>query len=93
MKRRKNTRSWRLIAPKEPLRERPHIHPLNTFQGVVLYGYTTKQADLTHAFMSLLGIHTGAQGIHLVIIAVSIECKYHVSVIGLHTSCCMIRSS
>ena len=92
MKRRKNTRSWRLIAPKEPLRERPHIHQLNTFQGVVLYGYTTKQADLTHAFMSFLGFHTGAQGIHLVIISVSIDCKLYVSVSGLHTSC-MVKSS
>jgi hypothetical protein len=30
------------IAPKEPLRQRPHIHPLNTF---VPYGHTAKQAD------------------------------------------------
>ena len=37
-------------------------------------------------------IHTGAQGIHLVIIAMSIECKRHVCVIGLLTSC-MVKSS
>ena len=37
-------------------------------------------------------IHTGAQGIHLVIIAMSIECKHHVCVIGLLTSC-MVKSS
>ena len=37
-------------------------------------------------------IHTGAQGIHLVILAMSIDCKHHVCVIGLHTSC-MVKSS
>ena len=56
------------------------------------YGHTAKQADLPHAFMRLLGFHTGAQGIHLVIIAMSIECKHHVCVIGLLTSC-MVKSS
>ena len=38
-------------------------------------------------------IHIGAQGIHLVIIAMSIECKHHVCVIGLLTSCIVKSSS
>ena len=49
------------IAPKEPLWEWPGM---NTFQGLVPYGHTAKKADLPHAFMLLLGFHTGAQGIH-----------------------------
>ena len=73
------------IAPKEPLWEWPGIHSLNTFQGLVPYGHTAKKADLPHAFMRLLGFHTGAKGIHLVIIAMSIECKHQVCVIGLFT--------
>ena len=73
------------IAPKEPLWDWPSIHPLNTFQGLVPYGHTSKQADLPHAFMCLLGFHTGAQGIRLVIIAMSIECKLQVCVMGLLT--------
>jgi hypothetical protein len=35
------------IALKEPLREWPHMHQLNTFQGLVPYSNTTKQADLS----------------------------------------------
>ena len=79
------------IAPKEPLWEWPGM---NTFQGLVPYGHTSKQADLPHAFMRLLGFHmpVGARGIHLVIIAMSIECKHQVCVIGLLTSC-MVKSS
>ena len=82
------------IAPKEPIREWPGIHPLNTLQGLVPYSHTAKQADLPHAFMLLLGFHMGAEGIHLalVIIAMSIECKHQVCVIGLLTSC-MVKSA
>jgi hypothetical protein len=80
------------IAQKEPLWKLPHKHQLNPFHGLLPYCHTTKQADLPHAFTSLLGFHSGAQGIHLVIISVSIDCKQYVSVSGLHTSC-MVKSS
>ena len=61
-------------APEEPFWKWPGIHSLNAFQGLVAYRHTAKQAELSHAFMRLLRFHTGAQGIHLVIIAMSIEC-------------------
>ena len=80
-------------APKEPFWKWPGVDPLNAFQSLVSYCHTAKQADLPHAFMCLLGFHTGAQGIHLVIIAMSIECIHRVCVIGLPTSCIVKSAS
>jgi hypothetical protein len=45
------------IAQKEPLWKRPHKYQLNPFHGLLPYCHTTKQADLPHAFVSLLGFH------------------------------------
>ena len=80
-------------APKEPFWKWPGVDPLNAFQSLVSYCHTAKQADLPHAFMCLLGFHTGAQGIHLVIIAMSIECTHPVCVIGLPTACIVKSAS
>ena len=78
----------------------PHVVKSGMKQGVIGSQWSDKHKvlavaiapkgplwDLPHAFMRLLpvGFHMGAQGIHLVIIAMSIECKHQVCVIGLLT--------
>jgi hypothetical protein len=76
------------LAPAEPFWKWLGIHPLNAFQGLVAYCHTSKQADLSHAFMRPLRFHTGAQGILLVNTARSIQIKL-VRLFGLSRRLCI----